>query len=204
MQIQQVNWLTRARKAAGGKGPAQADLGEDLMQVLQVADISDWQYDSLGLVKNFVLSANVPAVAAQVSAIQMVNPTGSNTLAFIDTVELLTVAALTLTMQLNFDSAALALAANLPCIQDTRLVRAFPTGGLAVVQCTAGTSAASLGGSLASRFMTVAATPITYPRRVVLAPGFALTIETPVNQTLTANLLWKERSAESGEVPLGT
>ena len=204
MLIQQSNWITRARKAAGAKGPAQTDLLEDVNQMVQVADLDTYEFDFLGGVKRCVASANVPAVAAQPSYITIQNPPGSGFLAFLYKIEITLAAALTCTEEVT--SAQTTVLPQIVAFQEDFRFGIVAAGPFATCIVQAGAPAAIFAATqVLTRLVNVAATPQEYTRRWVLPPGSQWLLRTPVNNTITSvNIFWKERPAESGELGLGT
>jgi hypothetical protein len=208
MRIQQVNWLNRGRKAAGAKGPAQADLLEDLGQNVQVADLDRFDFDFLGGVKDMVMPFSAGAVAAQFTQISIFNPAGSGVLGFLDFMELFanTVTMLCTEGIISADPGAGLGAQFTPYHFDQRFGATVPAvGDISSFICRQGTLAAPVTGNIVGRVLTVFNVLSAYPRRIVLAPGTGYTIiGNVVNQAFTGNIWWRERVAESGELGLGS
>lgn len=202
MLIQASNWIARARRAAGAKGPAQTDLLEDVNQMVQVADLDTPEFDFLGGVKRICATANVPAVAAQNSCVSLFNPAGTGMLAYLYAIELVTSTAVTCTEEVG--NIVSGLPAVIPFWEDFRY-GTVATGGQSSLQVQAGTTAAFPATTIVARDVTLAATTLFLARRWILPPFSLWVLKTPLNVTITSiNLFWKERPAESGELGLGS
>lgn len=204
MRIQQSNWITRARKGAGAKGPAQVELLEDIQQVVQVGDLTLPEYDQPGGVKRMVVSANIVPGAGQVALLSIENPIGSSIMGMIYRVEFMTLVNTTLTEALGTVSSGLA--QQTPFHQDTRWgLGLISVGDISNMICRVGTPAGIPANQLISRMSSAANVPVIYNREVVLAPNSIYHITTFGQVTIQAiNVYWTERPAESGELGLGT
>jgi len=199
--IQQSNWLTRARKAAGGKGPAQAELGDDLVATVQVADLDQPEYDSLGGVRQFSFGFSQVGVAANLSFGSIFNPVGSGILAIIH--------------RIAYSAGAVGV------IQESRLsadtgggqvsvrptdFRYSPNDGPSSI-CRIGVQGAVPGDPVGSTISVVGniENQPEWPRWYVCPPGTGLVIFlTTVNVAIRGVIWFKERAAEGGELQLGT
>lgn len=207
MKTQEGNWITRARKAAGAKGPAQAEVLEDIGQNLQVADLDKFEYDWCGAVRHLKVSAPAGPVAAALSRVTIFNPAGSSVLAFIDQIEIVSGGAGNLQVDGGFIYADTADAVLGVLPHDTRwfLTTPPPVGGLSTVIVRAGTNAADPITTRTDRYAVQSlANASVFARRIVLAPGtgYALVHQT-VNTALRVDLYVKERIAASGELSQG-
>lgn len=203
MQVQQGNWITRARKAAGGKGPAQVDLLDDVNQMVQVDDLSTWKFDALGGVKQMVMPFSGGAVAAQISSCSIFNPPGSGLLGFVDYVELYANTASLLCTEIitTADPTTLSTVFT-PYHADQRFGTAIlSVGDISSFICRVGTLATQVPGNVTGRVLALLNAQSQYPRRFVLPPGSGYAISgNVVNTAFTGNIYWSERPAESGEL----
>lgn len=202
MITQQINWLSRARKAAGAKGPAQADLLEDLNQMVVVANLDTSDYDFLGNVRRTVMRFNVVGVAGQLTTVQAMNPPGSGLLVFVDKLEVFASANQNLNeILITADQVGLPLNTEIH-FEDFRSVPNNP--GISPVITRAGTQAAAIPPALTTFFVSPTQSLIAL-RNWVLAPGTGLVLQGGgVNIGLTGQLYYRERPAESGELAAGS
>lgn len=207
MRIQQVNWLNRGRKAAGGKGPAQAELLEDIAPQVQLADLDRYDFDFLGGVKQMVAPFSQGAVAAQAGQFTIFNPATSGIILFIDGFELTagTATAFWTEATISADPAGLG-AQFTPYHFDQRFGNLVPAvGDISSCILRQGTLAAPVITNIISRCIAILNDVRFYARRVVIPPGVGWTLTANVvNQAATLNVFWRERVAESGELGLGT
>lgn len=204
MLIQQTNWITRLRKAAGAKGDAQVELDPNISAFALVSNLDTPEFDFPGGVKQMIVTVSQGAVAAQSSIISLFNPAGSGVLGVLDVLELAhpTAAAIvTISGGFIYVDTGGGLVGAAP--QDQRW--GSQVTGIATLQVRAGTSAVNPITNLASRFNVLGAqTNFPFQRRIVLPPATGFALVSPVNTAFTADLQWKERPAESGELGLGT
>lgn len=207
MKTQEGNWINRARKSAGAKGPAQAELLEDIGQNIQVVDLDRFEYDWCGAVRHLKLSAPAGPVAGQLSRVTVFNPAGSSNLAMIDQIEIVCGGAGNLQVDGGFFYADTADAIVGLQPHDSRwfITVPPPVGGLSTVIARAGTNAVDPIQTRLDRFAVQALTnAAVFARRIVLAPGtgYAFVHQT-VNTALRIDLYVKERIAASGELVAG-
>lgn len=194
MIINQTNWLDRARKAGGTKGPAQADLLEDVNQMVQVADLDSWQYDFLGSVKQFASGFSQAAVAGQLSHASLFNPLNSGVLVFVHHIVLTVVPAGFVQTRLNFVDPA-GFGAQAALATDQRWGSTLPSA--AVVRFGAQVGAIGVAWET---FFAQATAADQWERWLVLPPGVGVVLSTVgANASLSGTWWWKERAAESGE-----
>jgi len=204
MEIQQANWITRARKAAGAKGPAQVSLLEDVNQMTIVANLDTPEFDWLGGVLDFVATAVVAPVAAQFTQFSLFNPAGSGMLAYLTKVELRAGAPSDVQdSRLDADT-ALAVINNIQPT-DFRTPRLTTTQSILIGRAAA--AAALPAGIVPLTTFTPPSAGGTgiFDRSYIIPPGrgYFVSINT-VNVGANLNFFWKERPAESGELGLGT
>lgn len=204
MIVQQGNWITRARKAAGAKGPAQVDLLDDINQMVIVDDVSTWEFDALGGAKQMVAASATGPIAAQVNGLQIFNPIGSGIVALIYRVELMTSSASQVCEEatINVDAGGAFAPQFTPYHLDQRFGNTVPAVGdissMIVRQSTVNAFPATV--NLIARLFAVLGAITVLDRRVVIPPGVGYSLRTTVvNTSLTANVYWKERVLESGE-----
>lgn len=212
MKTQEGNWVTRARKAAGAKGPAQAEVLEDIGQNIQVADLDRFEFDWCGGVRHGKLTASVAAVAAQLTQVSVFNPVGSGTIALIDQVEI-AAGPPAGTFEVTggfFYGADLANAVVGVVPHDSRWFNnTFPPSVTGLMTCVfrAGTNAASAITTRTDRYMVTSIAAGNGPatvaaRRIVLAPGVGYVFQhSQSNTALQVDVYVKERVAASGELP---
>jgi hypothetical protein len=211
MKTQEANWVTRSRKAAGAKGPAQADVLEDIAQNLQVADLDRFEYDWCGGTRHPKLTVSVGAIAAQLAQITIFNPAGSGTIALIDQIEVAAgppAGVFEVAGGFIYADSAFALVGTVP--HDSRWFNNVfppPVTGLTTCIFRGGNAAASAISTRTDRFMVQAVAAgnglaSVFARRIVLAPGvgYAL-VHSQSNTALQADVYVKERVAASGELP---
>jgi len=200
MIVQQANWLTRARRAAGAKGPSQVELSDDLSAIVIVANLDTPFSDWLGGVRDWSGTGQAAAVVAQFGFITLFNPLNSGIINEVYRIAFSQdVAANWLERVMDADSAGGQVAA-VPT--DTRIELFDNSTSIVRV----GTSAVQPGAALAH----VGSTPATGPdeerhRHYVLRPGRGLALVCNTVNTVCRGTFWfRERAPESGELGLGT
>lgn len=206
MIIQQTNWLTRARKAAGAKGPAQAELGEDLQQVAQVVDLDTPEFDFLGGELNFAVNFNITGVAAQQSQVSIFNPLATGRLLVVRRISYsVSVAGQVGEFATLSDNAATG-TAMIPI--DGRVTGALPPAPfvfpLSVAQTRAGALAALVTNAQWTTLQAQTTVQDEFPRWYMLPPGTGFVLATlQQNNALRGWIWYSERNLESGELGAG-
>lgn len=197
MIIQQINWLTRARKAAGAKGPAQADLLEDINQMVLVANLDNPLDDFLGGVKQFASGFSQAAVAAQLSHASLFNPLNSGILVFLHHISVSCSPSGSLQTRLNAVD-PVGFGAVAPVATDQRWGSTIPAGAITRFGAQAGAI-----GTAWETFVGQAAGSDQWEKWLVIPPGTGVVLSTvAVNTALNGTWWWKERPPESGEGPI--
>jgi len=200
MIVQQANWLTRSRKAAGAKGPAQAELSDDFSAQVQVADLTLPEYDFLGGVKDLVLFFNQGPVAAQFTTVSLFNPASSGVLAIVDRLSCFGSAVVPVSEGFTQVDLGIALSGNLHSA-DFRTTPNNPA--LSPIVVRTGTQVAALAPQITQ--LEVLGTTLEFSRSWILAPGTGYWVQAnTLNIGLSGAIFFRERSAESGELGLGT
>ena len=193
---------------AAAVGERQADFsgieraGETLTPVMDLWSRVEWEH--LRAERLFARRVTQAAVAGEFNAIALHNPAASGLLVVVERISVTNGTAST-GHELDVATSVALLA--------TLAAAAAPTGlsrdrrnldGSARAVILVGSDAASFIGSAVERVQTSAAnllTSYTVALPIVLAPGTGLvSIQQTVNQTLVANLAWRERVALPGEL----
>ncbi len=197
-ELQQGRYDRLLRRVGDLKGPGSKvnDVLEELFPVIDVENVPGELLRLMGT-RLAMGSANLPAVAAQFSKIQIFNPADSGYLTTVTTI----VSASSISSDITeyfLTTVPLTLLVATNPIRDTR-------EGIGTAATTQIRTEQDVSGIPAQfQFRAIASTPttITDPNGVViLAPGTGLTVApNTVNRAFTCAFFWRERVAEASEL----